>query len=217
MGKKIEKTKEQIKPLIDTLDDIKSKTKAAKKSDTLNIKFKLDDDAVLPKYAHYGDVGMDITATGVEYLEDRDAYLYHTGLRCESEIGVGCYLLPRSSNTKTDSYLPNSIGLIDTFLYRGEMCFIFKNRTDIEVLSMAAALIRIDEMPFWKKPFANFRKIWEEEANKIRKTALDFAPYKVGDRIGQMVFFRHPLVEIEQVDELSETVRGEGGFGSTGK
>lgn len=215
MGKKkIDKQKE-VKPLADAI--IESTKKSAKKYDELVVKFKIDEDAVLPKYAHDGDVGMDVTATAVEYIPEKDAYLYHTGLRCETEKCAGCYLLPRSSNTKTDSYLPNSIGLIDTFLYRGEMCFIFKNRTDIEVLSMAAALIIIGEMPFWKKPFVNFRKIWDEEATKIRERALDFAPYKVGDRIGQMVFFRHPLVKIEQVDELSETVRGEGGFGSTGK
>lgn len=37
-----------------------------------------------------------------------------------------------------------------------------------------------------------------------------------GDRIVQM-FFNVPNVELVRVDELSETARGEGGFGSTGK
>ena len=213
MGKKI-KTTDEIKPLVETLNNVSI---SKKKLDTLNIKFKLDDGATLPKYAHDGDVGMDVTVTGVEYLDDKDAYLYHTGLHCESEKGVGCYLIPRSSNIKTDSYLPNSIGLIDTFLYRGEICFVFKNRTDIGVLAMDSALTRISLMPFWKRPFANYQKIWEEEFQLTKKFALKFAPYQVGDRVGQMVFFRHPIVNIEQVDELSETERGTGGFGSTGK
>lgn len=40
--------------------------------------------------------------------------------------------------------------------------------------------------------------------------------YKVGDRIGQIKLgFTLPM-EFEEVDELSETARGEGGFGSTG-
>lgn len=40
-------------------------------------------------------------------------------------------------------------------------------------------------------------------------------PYKIGDRVGQIYF--EPVYDIEfQVDDLSETVRGEGGFGSTG-
>ncbi len=40
---------------------------------------------------------------------------------------------------------------------------------------------------------------------------------KRGERIAQMVINRLPDVEMIQVDELSETKRGAGGFGSTGK
>jgi len=40
---------------------------------------------------------------------------------------------------------------------------------------------------------------------------------KRGDRIAQMVITRIPKVQIELVDELSDTDRGVGGFGSTGK
>ncbi len=44
-------------------------------------------------------------------------------------------------------------------------------------------------------------------------------PYAVkrGDRIAQMVIAKLPAVEIAVVDELSDSTRGEGGFGSTGK
>ena len=38
-----------------------------------------------------------------------------------------------------------------------------------------------------------------------------------GDRIAQMVIAPYLKVEYEEVDELSSTQRGEGGFGSTGK
>ena len=37
-----------------------------------------------------------------------------------------------------------------------------------------------------------------------------------GDRIAQLVIERIALTDIMQVDQLDETVRGEGGFGSTG-
>jgi dUTPase len=47
-------------------------------------------------------------------------------------------------------------------------------------------------------------------------TAMMLAPYKVGDRIAQMVVFPYPNVKIRKVKELSETERGENGFGSTG-
>jgi dUTP pyrophosphatase len=41
--------------------------------------------------------------------------------------------------------------------------------------------------------------------------------YKIGDRIAQLIIMPVPLVEFMVVDELSETERGTGGHGSTGK
>lgn len=41
--------------------------------------------------------------------------------------------------------------------------------------------------------------------------------YRVGERIGQIVFVKLPEVELEEVEELSPTDRGRGGYGSTGK
>lgn len=40
--------------------------------------------------------------------------------------------------------------------------------------------------------------------------------YKVGDRIGQLIIMPYPQVQLEESEELSETVRGAGGFGSSG-
>ena len=39
--------------------------------------------------------------------------------------------------------------------------------------------------------------------------------YQVGDRIVQMIILPYPQIEFEEVEELSETERGNGGFGST--
>lgn len=41
--------------------------------------------------------------------------------------------------------------------------------------------------------------------------------YEIGDRIGQMIIVPYPTIEFKQVDKLSDTERGNGGFGSTGK
>jgi dUTP pyrophosphatase len=41
--------------------------------------------------------------------------------------------------------------------------------------------------------------------------------YKVGDRICQIMIIPYPPIEFKEVDELTNTERGEGGFGSTGK
>jgi dUTP pyrophosphatase len=39
--------------------------------------------------------------------------------------------------------------------------------------------------------------------------------YFVGERIGQIIIIPYPTIEFEEVQELSETERGNGGFGST--
>lgn len=41
-------------------------------------------------------------------------------------------------------------------------------------------------------------------------------PYAVGDRCAQLIVLPYPQVQTEEADELSETARGIGGFGSTG-
>ena len=41
--------------------------------------------------------------------------------------------------------------------------------------------------------------------------------YKIGDRVCQIMIIPHPTIELNEVNELSNTERGEGGFGSTGK
>ena len=54
--------------------------------------------------------------------------------------------------------------------------------------------------------------------NKIRTTIENQKnDYKVGDRIAQIIIIPYPPIEFDAVDELSDTERGEGGFGSTGK
>lgn len=53
--------------------------------------------------------------------------------------------------------------------------------------------------------------------NKINNDSVSENDYKVGDRIAQIMIIPHPSVEFEEADELSDTERGEGGFGSTGK
>ena len=40
--------------------------------------------------------------------------------------------------------------------------------------------------------------------------------YEVGDRVGQLLIMPYPQVEFEEVEELSSTDRGSGGYGSTG-
>ena len=41
--------------------------------------------------------------------------------------------------------------------------------------------------------------------------------YDIGDRIGQLIVIPYPKVRLMEVDKLSESERGDGGYGSTGK
>ena len=54
---------------------------------------------------------------------------------------------------------------------------------------------------------------------KIILASLSEEPFTInfGDRIAQIVFSKVEKVEFEEVENLSESVRGEGGFGSTNK
>lgn len=40
--------------------------------------------------------------------------------------------------------------------------------------------------------------------------------YKIGDRIGQLVIIPLPKVELQEVEDLPKTERGDGSYGSTG-
>lgn len=136
----------------------------------LEVKIKrVHPDAVLPSYARPGDAGMDIVSVG---KKETEKYLeYQTGLKLEVPEGHVCLIFPRSSVSKTDLMLCNSVGVLDSG-YRGELVF-------------------------------RFQKFGEEI-------------YEVGDRIGQIMIVPYPNVEIKEVSELKDSVRGEGGWGSTG-
>ena len=46
--------------------------------------------------------------------------------------------------------------------------------------------------------------------------SINEGSYNIGDRVGQLIIIPYPTIEFEQVDELPETNRNDGGFGSTG-
>ena len=136
---------------------------------------KLHPDAVIPSYAKAGDAGMDLTATAME-KDSHGNITYSIGLAIEIPEGHVGLIFPRSSNSKTDLYLTNHVGVIDSG-YRGEIMFKFR------------------------------------PVNGLFNATI----YHPGDRIGQLLILPYPLVELVESAELSDTARGDGGFGSTGK
>lgn len=194
----------------------------------VNIKFKKTrDNAVIPAYAHEGDAGLDMTAAHVEYDVENDCYKYYTGIAFESEKQVLMFAMPRSSNYKTECYLANGIGLIDTATYRGEVIFCYKPRVPIgygmqmyaenAIISYLTKIVNNKDITS-QEIISNILDIKSKAIHDyLEKTLnLDFAPFKVGERIGQMLVLEHPKVTLIE-GELSKTERGEGGLGSTGK
>lgn len=92
---------------------------------------KLVENAVIPTYAKPGDAGMDMTAIAYEYDTEKDCHIYKTGIALEIPEGYVGLLFPRSSNRKTNAYLCNHVGVVDSG-YRGDVMFSFKNRDKIE-------------------------------------------------------------------------------------
>jgi dUTP pyrophosphatase len=158
---------------------------------------KLHPNAVIPIRALSGDAGLDLTA--VSYEEKNGRHIYGTGLAIEIPEGYVGLIFPRSSICKKDLRLSNSVGVIDAG-YRGEIKFFFENdgmspRGNSEVVK------------------AVWNPSTDEETYQSVPNALLYA---VGERIGQLIIMPFPQVELVESEELSDTTRGEGGFGSTG-
>lgn len=183
----------------------------------LEVKFKkLDERAVIPSYAHDGDVGMDLTAISCEYDADNDMYIYHTGLAFESDYHYGIFLFPRSSNRKTEAYLCNHVGIADSAIYRGEIMLCFKNRTSLRQIALESRVVEFSNALEEGLRTENANRVGIEAWRNAFNNPMIFAPYKVGDRVAQMVVLPYPNVKLREVNNLSETDRGSGGFGSTG-
>lgn len=88
---------------------------------------KLNPEAIIPKYAHPTDAGLDLTT--ISYERDKNNLIvYHTGLSIEIPEGYVGLIYPRSSISKYDLELTNSVGVIDSG-YRGEILFKFRETT----------------------------------------------------------------------------------------
>lgn len=141
---------------------------------------KLVPEAVIPAYAHDTDAGLDLVATSYEYKDDIRCHVYGTGLAVEIPEGYVGLLFPRSSNRKTESYLTNHVGVVDSG-YRGEIMLSFKTR--------------------------------DYKAGEIQQL---YNPYEVGNKIAQLIIIPYPKIKFVEVDNLSDSDRGENGHGSTG-
>jgi dUTP pyrophosphatase len=136
----------------------------------INIKIKkLNSKAKIPQYSHNGDGCMDVSAT--ERIITKDYIEYKTGLSFEIPNGHAMLIFPRSSISKKDLMMKNSVGVLDSG-YRGELKLRFK-----------------------------------QQGENI---------YQEGERIGQIMVIPLPTINWEEVEKITDSSRGVGGFGSTG-
>ena len=133
-------------------------------------------DMPVPQRAHPKDVGLDLTAMAVEPQNER-LFFIDTGVSVEPPAGYYLEVVARSSLSKTDFILANSVGIIDPD-YRGRIRLALRYLGEESGVEAAAGLI--------------------------------------GRRVAQLILRLREEVTVEVVSELGATVRGGGGFGSSG-
>ena len=82
------------------------------------------------------------------------------------------------------------------------------------VMQNSPAQIDCDYRGAWMLKFEAIPEKWNDFHFDMHYPSF---PYKVGDRVAQVFFEKVVPYEFEEVTDLVETERGEGGFGSTGK
>lgn len=163
------------------------------------MKLSINSVAYINSPAQVGDAGYDIIAASEPKIVGTIAYgsswqkidyiEYDTGLQIAPEKGYHTLVVPRSSISKTNLFLRNSVGLIDNG-YRGTIKLRFGY-----IFQPCDMVIDGSQL------------ICEVNPNTI---------YKKGDRIGQLVFAKTIEPRELIIGLLDETQRGKKGFGSTG-
>lgn len=175
-----------------------------------------------PKPFHGSDLaaGYDLFAVNLEIVGEKDEtglyrrvdYIqYHTGIQIQpphektfssvADLYARTYhtlIFPRSSISKYNLQLANSVGLIDTD-YSGELLLRFNYLWQPEDLSWEESSIKQENGIF----------------NQIRGIVNENRIYKQNDKIGQLIAEPTCFINFKITDNLSETDRGSGGFGST--
>jgi dUTP pyrophosphatase len=160
---------------------------------------KLHPDAVIPKYSHLNDAGFDLVVVEDVVIWPGETKKVPIGLAFAIPPGYELQIRPRSGiSAKTKLRISNAPGTVDAG-YRGEVCVLMDN-TRMPSGEIGDTCLDVSE-----KTVKVDREV-DTHTYLIRK----------GDRIAQGVIAPVYQAQFEVVDELDETERGAGGFGSTG-
>nr|WP_029191477.1 deoxyuridine 5'-triphosphate nucleotidohydrolase [Paenibacillus elgii] len=166
---------------------------------SLSVKIrKLHPDASVPTYATTGAAAFDLVAVEDVVIAPGETAKIPLGLAFEIPPGYVMYVCMRSGIAlKTKLRQPNGIGVIDSD-YRGEVAMLFENTaqkgTDAAWIAVLDGTVQ----------------------RTVGEYPLGTIIIRKGDRVAQALVQPVPHVEFTVVDELRETDRGTGGFGSTG-
>jgi len=102
-------------------------------------------------------------------------------------------------------------------------CLIFGTGVAFEIPEGFAGLV-MPRSSIFKTPLMLANGIGLIDSGYRNEIKVIFRPidrarnnYEIGDRIAQILILPYPKIELKETDELSETERGDGGFGSTGR
>lgn len=180
---------------------------------------KLNNLAKTPTKVHDEDFCYDVYATSCEEVEP-GIWKYGIGLAFEITresmvLGewktYGCFVVDKVNDDLTvsghEAITMNHFAICNNYYSNVKLSIDFRPRSSIWKTGLILSNCEgtIDEL-YRGEVLAYF---YEVIPNKEK--------YKVGDRIGQIKLGFTLPIEFEEVDELSETTRGTGGFGSTGK
>lgn len=125
---------------------------------------KLREEAVVPSYALEGDAGMDVVALSREIKDD---YVeYGTGLAFEVPENYVMLIFPRSSLSKKDLVMANSVGVLDSG-YRGELFVRFKKFGE-NIYGVGERIAQLVVLPFPKVFFEEVDSLSESSRGEGR-------------------------------------------------
>lgn len=160
---------------------------------TIDLKVKkLDKKAVIPSYAHEGDAGFDLSA--IINVEDAMAQEGAMG-GCIEEVIIA----------------PG-----EKFIARTGLAFAVPRGYELQIRPRSGLAYK-HGITIINSPGTVDSGFIGEVLIILLNTGSEPFEIKTGDRIAQGVINKLPTVSIREVDELDETERGSGGFGSTGK
>lgn len=166
----------------------------------MNVKIKrLHPDAVITQYAKPGDAGFDLVAVEDIIVKPGETVKVPTGLAFELPEGYELQIRPRSGIT-LKTKLRVQLGTCDAG-YRGEVGVIVDNIAEDPFGNVVPYLSYIDG-----NDYRTDGEIYPNETYIIRK----------GDKIAQGIIAPIQQAGFIEVDELNDSERGAGGFGSTG-